>query len=304
MISRVHSLSEQHKGVLFNVCAHFVWGGMAVYFGFMRHIPSQEIAINRGLWSLPIAAIIIWWLGQWRDVWKAITTPKYLGILALTGLIIVFNWGFYVWSIQVGRALESSLGYFINPLLNVIVGYLFLGERFTPAQVLAICFAAAGVVLQTIATGVFPWLGLALGASFCLYGLLRKTIPVGPTQGFFIETLVIAVPLLIAQFYLVKLGIAHFGTNFKDTALLWGCGIWTTSALVFFAASLKRIRYSTAGILQYISPTLVFLTAILMFGEHINGWKLFSFVLIWIGLGIYSVSALREDRSKLVHNLS
>ena len=195
-----------------------------------------------------------------------------------------------------GRALESSLGYFINPLLNVIVGYLFLGERFTRAQIVAICFAAAGVILQTVATGVFPWLGLALGGSFCVYGLLRKTIPVGPTQGFFVETLVIAVPLLFAQFYIMNLGIAHFGTNFKDTALLWGCGIWTTSALVFFAASLKRIRYSTAGILQYISPTLVFLTAILMFGEHINGWKLFSFVLIWIGLAIYSTSALREDR--------
>lgn len=304
MISRVNSLSEQHKGVLFNVCSHFVWGGMAVYFGFMRHIPSQEIAINRGLWSLPIAAVIVWWLGQWRDVWTAIKTPRHLAILALTGVIIVFNWGAYIWSIQVGRALESSLGYFINPLLNVIVGYLFLDERFTRAQIVAIGFAATGVVVQTIATGVFPWLGLSLGASFCLYGFLRKTIPVGPTQGFFIETLVIAVPLLIAESYLLQSGTAHFGTNFKDTALLWGCGIWTTSALVFFAASLKRIRYSTAGILQYISPTLVFLTAILMFGEHMDGWKMLSFVLIWVGLAIYSVSALREDRLKPIQSLS
>jgi chloramphenicol-sensitive protein RarD len=304
MISRVQSLSEQHKGVLYNVCSHFVWGGMAVYFGFMRHIPSQEIAINRGLWSLPIAAIIVWWLGQWRDVWNAITNPKHLGILALTGFIIVFNWGAYIWSIQVGRALESSLGYFINPLLNVVAGYFFLGERFTRTQVIAIGFATTGVVVQTVETGIFPWLGLALGVSFCIYGLLRKTIPVGPTQGFFIETLVIAVPLLIAEFYLMKTGTAHFGTNLKDTALLWGCGIWTTSALVFFAASLKRIRYSTAGILQYISPTLVFLTAIFMFGEHMNVWKAASFVLIWIGLAIYSVSALSEDRARAVQSLS
>lgn len=304
MISRVNSLSEQHKGVLFNVCAHLVWGGMAVYFGFMRHIPSQEIAINRGLWSLPLATIIVWWLGQWGDVWKAITTPRHLAILALTGCIILFNWGFYVWSIQVGRALESSLGYFINPLLNVIVGYLFLGERFTRAQVVAICFAATGVIVQTVATGVLPWLGLALGGTFCIYGLLRKTIPVGPTQGFFIETAVIAVPLLFAEFYLMRTGVAHFGTNFKDTALLWGCGIWTTSALVFFAASLKRIRYSTAGILQYISPTLVFLTAIFMFGEHMTYWKAVSFVLIWTGLAIYSFSALNEDRLKTVQSLS
>ena len=302
MIDRVNSLSEQHKGVLFNVCSHLIWGGMAVYFGFMRHIPSQEIAINRGLWSLPIAAIIIWWLGQWRDVWAALTTPKHLAILALTGAIIVFNWGFYVWSIQVGRALESSLGYFINPLLNVIVGYLFLGERFTRAQVVAIGFAATGVIVQTVATGVLPWLGLALGGTFCIYGLLRKTIPVGPTQGFFVETLVIAVPLLFAEFYLLRSGTAHFGTNFKDTTMLVACGLWTTSALVFFAASLKRIRYSTAGILQYISPTLVFLTAIFMFGEHMTYWKAVSFVLIWIGLAIYSFSALREDQPKAVQS--
>ena len=298
MIERVQSLSEQHKGVLFNICAHLVWGGMAVYFGFMGHIPSNEIAINRGLWSLPIAALIIWWLGQWGDVWQALRNPRHLGILALTGAIIVFNWGFYVWSIQVGRALESSLGYFINPLLNVIVGFLFLGERFTRAQVVAIGFAVTGVLVQTISTGVLPWLGLALGGSFCLYGLLRKTIPVGPTQGFFVETLVIAVPLLFAELWLIQQGTAHFGSNAKDTLLLMACGLWTTSALVFFAASLKRIRYSTAGILQYISPTLVFLTAIFMFGEHMNFWKAVSFVLIWIGLAIYSVSALREDRKE------
>jgi uncharacterized membrane protein len=159
MIARVNALSEQHKGVLFNVCSHFIWGGMAVYFGFMRHIPSQEIATNRGLWSLPIAAIIVWWLGQWRDVWAAIKTPKYLAILTLTGFIIVFNWGFYVWSIQVGRALESSLGYFINPLLNVVVGYLFLGERFTRAQMVAIGFAVTGVIVQTFATLAGPGIG-------------------------------------------------------------------------------------------------------------------------------------------------
>ena len=304
MIDRVMGLSEQHKGVVFNVTAHLFWGGMAVYFGFMRHIPAAEIAVNRGLWSLPLAALIIWWLGQWADVWRALTNPRHLAILTFTGMIIVFNWGFYIWSIEVGRALESSLGYYINPLLNVLAGYVFLGERFTKAQMLAIAFAACGVVVQTIASGVFPWLGLALGASFCIYGLLRKTVPVGPTQGFMVEVLVIALPLLIAEFWFMKSGTAHFASNGFDTAMLVGCGAWTTGALVFFAASLKRIRYSTAGILQYISPTLVFLTAIFMFGEHIDRWKLLSFALIWIGLAIYSFSAIREDRLKQAQSLS
>ncbi len=304
MIDRVNALSEQHKGVLFNVTAHLLWGGMAVYFGLMRHIPAAEIAVNRGLWSLPLAALIIWWLGQWKDVWRAITNPRHLAILTFTGTIIVFNWGVYIWSIEVGRALESSLGYYINPLLNVLVGYIFLGERFAPAQMLAIAFASAGVVVQTVASGVFPWMGLALGGSFCIYGLLRKTVPVGPTQGFMVEVSVIAVPLLIAEIWFMKIGTAHFASNGFDTAMLMGCGAWTTGALVFFAASLKRLRYSTAGILQYISPTLVFLTAIFMFGEHIDRWKLLSFGLIWIGLAIYSVSAIREDRQKQAQSLS
>jgi chloramphenicol-sensitive protein RarD len=292
--------SETQKGVIYNVAAHFVWGGMAVYFGFMRHIPAVEIAIHRGLWSLPLAAIIIWWLGQWRDVWDAIKSPRSLGILTLTGAIIVLNWGFYIWSIEVGRALESSLGYFINPLLNIVAGYLFLGERFTRAQIIAIVLACIAVAIQTISSGAFPWLGLLLGGTFCVYGLLRKTIKVGPTQGFMVEVMVIALPLFMLQLWFFKQGTAVFASNITDTTLLILCGAWTTSALVFFAASLKRIRYSTAGILQFISPSLVFLTAVFMFGEPMDRWKLLSFVLLWIALGIYMFAAIRDDRAKQV----
>lgn len=300
MINRVNRLSEQHKGILYAVIAHLFWGAMAVYFGLMRHIPAMEIAVNRGVWSLPIAALIVARLGQFPDVSRILRSPRYLAILTLTGSIIVFNWGFYIWAIEQGRTIEASLGYFINPLLNVLAGYLFLGERFTRAQLVAIVLATIGVLVQTIAAGAFPWLGLMLGFSFCIYGLLRKTIPVGPTQGFFIETLVIFVPLLLVEYWFYTRGEMHFGGNLKDTLMLMGCGGLTTGALVFFAASIKRIRYSTAGLLQYISPSLVFLTAVFIFKEHIDGWKLVSFVLIWVALAIYSVSALREDRqSKL-----
>lgn len=294
----MQGMSESQKGVLFCVIAHLFWGGMAPYFGFMRHVPVLEIAVNRGVWSLPLAALIVWWFGQYGDVWRVFRTPKHLAILALTSLIIVFNWGFYVWSIEVGRALESSLGYFINPLLNVVAGYFFLHERFSRVQVVAIALAALGVVIQTVATGVFPWLGLMLGGSFCLYGLLRKMIPVGATQGFLVEVMLITPPLLVVEYVLMQKGIAKFGGTTFDTLMLLGCGILTTGALVFFAESLKRIRYSTAGILQYISPSLVFLTAIFMFGEPMDRWKLLSFVFIWVALAIYSVSAFRSDSAK------
>ena len=291
-------LAPAEKGVIYAICAHLTWGAMAVYFGFMRHINPMEIAVHRGLWSIPLAAIIIWWLGQYRDVLKAIASPRNMAILALTSSIIVLNWGFYIWSIEVGRTLESSLGYYINPLMNVVMGYFFLGERFNRLQLVALVFACIAVLIQTFAAGVFPWLGLMLASTFCLYGFLRKTINVGPPQGFFIEVCIIAVPLLLVEFWLASKGEAHFATNTKDTLLLMGCGAMTTSALVFFAASIKLLRYSTAGLLQYISPTLVFLTAIFMFHEPMDKWKLLSFVILWIGLAIYSFSALRDERNR------
>ncbi len=293
-------MTGAEKGVLYAVLAHLTWGIMAPYFGIMRHISPIEIAANRGLWSLPFAVLIIWWFGQGRDVLRAFRTPKHLAILTLTAAIIVFNWGFYIWSIEVGRALESSLGYYINPLLNVVMGFLFLGERFTRLQIAALVLAVIAVAIQTYAAGVVPWLGLMLGGSFCLYGFLRKTIPVGPTQGFFVETSIIALPLLAVQLWMASRGTAHFGGTLSDTALLMGCGVLTTSALVFFALSIKLLRYSTAGMLQYISPTLVFLTAIFMFGEHMDGLKLLSFVILWTGLALYSYSAWAEERGKRV----
>lgn len=292
------SLTSAEKGVILAVLAHLVWGGMAVYFGLLRHVSPIEIAVHRGLWSLPLAALIVWYLGQWGDVLKAVRSPRNLAILTLTGGLIVFNWGFYVWSIEVGRTLESSLGYFINPLFNVVMGYLFLGERFTGAQKLALALAVIAVAMQTVALGHVPWLGLMLAATFCLYGFLRKTVAVGPTQGFFIETAVIALPLLAAQGWLVSKGQAYFGSASFETLMLMGCGVMTTAALVLFAASIRRLRYSTAGLLQYISPSLVFLTAVFVFGEPLDGWKLASFVVIWIALAIFSVSAVRDDRAR------
>ena len=292
------SMSESEKGVVLALMAHLVWGGMALYFGLIRHISPAEIAVHRGLWSLPIAAFIVWYLGQHRDVLAVLAKPRTLALLALTSSLIVFNWGFYVWSIEQGRTLESSLGYFMNPLMNVVAGYLFLGERFRPAQLLAIGLAVIAVLIQTFAAGVFPWLGLTLASTFCLYGFLRKTIPVGPTQGFFIEVAIIAVPLLLVQGWLIGRGEAHFGTNAFDTLMLMGCGAMTASALILFAASIKRLRYSTAGLMQYISPSLVFLTAVFIFGEPIDRWKLLSFVIIWAALAVFTVSAIRDERGR------
>jgi chloramphenicol-sensitive protein RarD len=293
-----HRLSEPNKGVLFAIIAHLFWGGMAVYFGLIRHINPMEIAVNRGVWSIPVAAVIVAWLGQFDEVWAALKNPKTVLTLALTSAIIVFNWTFYIWCIQQGRTLEASLGYFINPLLNGVAGYFFLGERFTKGQILAIILAAFAVTVQTIATGVFPYLGITLGLSFCTYGLIRKKVAVSPVPGFFVEVLLVAVPLLALEAWLANNGQTHFGDNAFDTLMLLGCGALTAGALIFYAASIKRLRYSTAGLLQYISPTLVFLTAVFVFHESMDKWKMMSFIIIWIALAIYSVSSLQEERAK------
>lgn len=292
------TLTNAEKGVVLAVMAHLIWGGMAFYFGLIRYISPVEIAVNRGIWALPIACAVVWYLGQWPDVRRAAASPRNLAILTLTSLLIVFNWGFYVWSIEVGRTLESSLGYFINPLLNVVMGYLFLGERFTVPQKVALGLAVLAVLVQTYALGHIPWLGLMLAATFCLYGFLRKTIPVGPTQGFLIEVAIIALPLLGAQAWLYSKGGTYFGTSAFNTSMLIGCGVMTAMSLMLFAASIRRIRYSTAGLLQYISPSLVFLTAVFVFGEPMDTLKLASFVIIWIALAIFSAAAIREDRER------
>jgi len=292
------TLTNAEVGVLLAITAHLVWGGMAVYFGLIRHISPVEIAVNRGLWALPIAIAVVWYLGQWQDVRQALASPRNVAILALTSCLIVFNWGFYVWSIGQGRTLESSLGYFINPLLNVVMGYLFLGERFTTAQKAALALATIAVLVQTVALGHVPWLGLMLAVTFCLYGFLRKTISVGPTQGFLIEVGIIALPLLGAQWWLYSRGETYFGTSVFNTSMLIGCGVMTAVSLMLFAASVRRIRYSTSGLLQYISPSLVFLTAVFVFGEPMDAMKLVSFVIIWVALAIFSVAAIRDERSR------
>ena len=293
-------LSEGQKGIIFCAIAHLFWGGMALYFGFIRHISPTEIAVHRGLWSLPIAAAVIWWLGCFREVARILADRRVMLTLGLTSVLIVFNWAVYVWTIEAGRTLESSLGYYINPLFNVIAGYFFLGERFTRAQILAIGLAALAVVIQTIGAGIFPWIGLLLGSTFCLYGFLRKTVSAGAVEGFFVETLIIAGPLAAYAVWLAETGQAHFLRTSFDTLMLMGCGVMTSGALLFFAAAIRRIRYSTAGLMQYISPSIVFLTAVFVFGEHLDVWRLLSFVIIWIALAIFTISGLREDRQRRV----
>lgn len=290
------ALAEARKGILYCICAHIFWGVMAYYFKLIEVISPVEIAVHRAIWSLAVAIIVIWYLRQFDDIREILAKPRILLTLMFTGLLIFCNWGFYIWAIQNGHTIEASLGYYINPLLNVVAGAMFLSERFTRLQLTAIALALIAVAVQTIAAGVFPWIGLLLGGSFCLYGLIRKTIPVGATQGFFIEVLAIFPLALAVALWLGHEGEAAFLSTPFYTLMLLGCGVLTAGALLCFAAAIKRIRYSTAGLMQYISPSLVFLTAVFIFGEPMDFWRWLSFALLWVALAIYSYAAISEGR--------
>ena len=288
---------DQKRGVIYAVIAHLFWGAMAGYLGLIRYINPFEIAVHRALWSVPIGLTVAWYLGLMPNIIAVLRNARLLMLLLLTSLLIIFNWAIYIWCIVNGHTLDASLGYFINPLMNVAVGFIFLHERFSKPQMLAIALAVFAVAVVTFGTGDFPWIGLSLASTFCLYGYLRKTMAVGAIEGFVVEVSLALIPLLAVNAWLGSHSELHFGRDMFSTLMLVGCGGFTAGALLFYSASLKLIRYSTAGLLQYLSPSLVFLTAVFWFGEKLEPWKLGGFVIIWLALAIYSVSLLREEQS-------
>jgi chloramphenicol-sensitive protein RarD len=296
--STVSDLSDAQKGVIFLLVAHLIWGAMAFYIKLLDHVSPVEVAVHRGLWSLPFAAGMLFVLGNSSEARMALRSPRTFLLLAFCSSLIVFNWGFYVWSIQQGRAAEAALGYYINPLMNVLVGYVFLHERFTRIQAVALIIVVIAVIVQTIAVGAFPWLGLSLAATFCLYGYIRKQVPVNSVASFFIEIFILAPFALLYLAWTMSRGTTVFLTSVPDTFLLMGLGFFTAATLMLFGSAVKRVRYSTVGLLQYISPSIVFLIAVFAFHEPMNELRWLSFMLIWLGLAVFSYAVVKEDRSR------
>jgi chloramphenicol-sensitive protein RarD len=294
----VSDLSDAQKGVIFLLVAHLIWGAMAYYIKLLDHVPPAEVAIHRGLWSLPFAAGTLFVLGNSSEAIAALRSPRTLLILAFCSALIIFNWGIYIWAIQQGRTAEAALGYYINPLMNVVVGYIFLHERFSRTQAMALIIVVIAVIIQTIAVGAFPWLGLSLAATFCLYGYIRRQVPVSSVASFFIEVLIMTPFALLYLTFATSRGTSVFLTSVPDTFLLMGMGLFTAATLMLFGAAVKRIRYSTVGLLQYISPSIVFLIAVFVFREPMNELRWLSFMLIWLGLVVFSYAILKEDHSR------
>lgn len=285
-------------GFAFAFGAYFIWGLFPIYFKLLAHVPAWEVILHRMVWSLPVAGIVLLLLRRTADFKIAIRTPRTLLMATVTSIVISINWGVYVWAVAAERVVEAALGYYINPLVNVLVGSLLLGERLSRPQLFSVALATVAVAILTIAAGGLPWVSLVLAFSFAAYGFLRKTLPIGPSQGFFLEVLILSLPATGAILWLAANGMGHFTPAVPaDMVLLVGSGLITAVPLLLFAFGAKLLRFTTIGLMQYVAPTMIFLIAVFVFGEPFDLVRAMAFTLIWIALAIYTWSMFRSKKA-------
>lgn len=290
-------MKSSTQGMLYALTAFLIWGVAPLYFKHIGFVPADEIVTHRIIWSCVFLILLVWWTKTGRAVLAVFRQPRYLLLLTVTAVLIAANWLLFIWAINHDHMLESSLGYFINPLLNILLGMLFLGERLRQWQWFAVALAVSGVVLQIVTLGVFPWIALALAGSFAVYGLLRKKMAVDSLTGLLVETLVLTP---VAAWYLFLYADSATSQLSQNTLALnlWliAAGIITTVPLLCFTAGAKRLRLSTIGFFQYIGPSLMFIFAITLYHEPIVWQKWLTFALIWSALVVFSWDALRHTQ--------
>ncbi|MFG1175769.1 EamA family transporter RarD [Erwiniaceae bacterium CAU 1747] len=294
---------QTRQGVLFALGAYFIWGVAPVYFKLIQQVPAGEIMTHRVIWSFFFMLILISISRGWRNIRSIASQPKKVLLLAVSAVVICSNWLLYIWAVNNHHLLEASLGYFINPLLNVLVGMLFLGERFRRLQWLAVALAACGVLVQLWKFGSVPVIALGLALTFSMYGLLRKKIAVDAQTGMLVETSWLLVPAAVYLFCIVDTPTSHLGSNAASlNILLAAAGIITTIPLMLFTAACARLRLSTVGFFQYLGPTLMFLLAVLFYDEQMTADKVVTFGFIWAALALFIADAflmLRRSSSRI-----
>jgi chloramphenicol-sensitive protein RarD len=295
---------QTRQGILLALTAYFIWGIAPVYFKFINYVPATEILTHRVIWSFFFMLALITVCRQWPLVKRACQNRKKILTLALSAVLIGGNWLLYIWAVNNHHMLEASLGYFINPLVNVVLGMLFLAERFRRMQWLAVLLATCGVLVQLWTFGSLPVIGLGLAFSFAFYGLLRKKIAVDAQTGMLFETLWL---LPIAGIYLFGIAdstTSHMGLNpWSLNLMLIAAGIITTVPLLCFTAAATRLRLSTLGFFQYLGPTLMFLLAVTLYDEVVTEDKLITFGFIWAALALFIADAIYTQRRTKMKSL-
>lgn len=291
--------TEQRKGAILACIAFTIWGLAPIYFKQLQHVTAFEILTHRVVWSVMFLIIIVSILGQWDRIKRIIVQPKLLLMLVLTSSILGFNWGLFIWAVNNNHMLDASLGYYINPLLNVLLGVLFLGERLRKFQMVAVALAFTGVLLQLISFGSFPVVAFSLAISFAIYGLLRKKLPVEALSGISIEAFILLPVALIYWYLMVPTATSSLPANdWHTNVLLISAGIITTLPLLCFTGAAKRLQYTTLGFFQYIGPSLMFILAVMLYGEVFDAERVVTFVCIWSALAIFSWDSFRQSRKR------
>jgi chloramphenicol-sensitive protein RarD len=289
--------ADNGHGALYALAAYLMWGIAPIYFKQLEGVGAGEILIHRVVWSFILLLAVILLAGRWHKIQQLFKQPKYLALLGLSSLLIAANWGLFIWAITHNLMLEASLGYYINPLFNVLVGMLFLGEQLRKLQWWAVALATLGVLIPLLKLGTLPWVALTLASSFCLYGLIRKKIPVDALSGLLLETALL-LPLAIIYWSNLDSPTSDMLNNsLYMNSLLFAAGAVTTLPLLCFAAAARRMPLSTLGFFQYIGPSCMFLLAIGLYGEALQVDRLITFAFIWSALGLFSYDALRQRKS-------
>lgn len=285
------------RGLGYALAAYGLWGVLPLYMKAMTGIPATEIIAHRVIWSLPIAAGVLIWQRRTSDVVQALRQPRLLAMAALTAILITVNWLIYVWAVTHDRALEAALGYYINPLFSILLGALLLDERLGRAQKIAVVLAAAAVVVLTWQAGSLPLVALGLTFSWGFYAFFKRSLPLGPNQGFTLEVMLLMPFALAFLIWQQAQGQSHFTDSTTNMLLLLGCGPVTAIPLLLYANAAKLVRLSTMGVLQYITPTMVFVVAVVLFGEPVTRAEMIAFPMIWAALVIYSIALIRQARA-------
>lgn len=288
--------SRYKLGLIYASSAFFLWGMAVLFFKQISHVPPFELIAHRSIWSLVLLAFIITFTKKWGVIFIALQNRKLMLALALSSVLILFNWTIFIWAILNGYIIESSLGYFINPLLNVLIGVLILNEKLTKAQMVAIGLAVLAIVIRLVLAGTIPWIALSIATSFAIYGYIRKTVAIGAAEGLFLELLILLLPVMGFLYYWhLNYGLSFLTIDMRTDVLLVAAGAMTAVPLLLFSAGARIIRMTTLGLLQYIGPSMQFAIG-LYYGETFTQVDAIVFGLIWIGLIIYSTSSFRQAR--------
>ena len=293
-------MTEVQKGVLAMVVACLIWGLSPLYYKLLVSVPPIELLSHRTIWSMVLFSLILLMQGRLQGSFKVLQDKKIAAILLIAALMIAFNWFVFIYSIQVNRATESSLGYFIFPLVSVVFGVVLFRENLSPTQISAVMLAAAAVIILTFGLGQVPWIALSVSVSFGIYGVIKKSLSIPAIVTVTLEVLLLSpIALMILYLHHASDSGGQFGQSLSVSLLLILSGLMTATPLILFSYATRRVELATVGILQYINPSLQFLCATVLFLEPLSIWHAFAFPLIWIALALYSWASFQTAKRSI-----